>query len=1594
MKMHRLFSVLTIAAVMALVLTLAPAALAQTLAPANPTVAATGCAVTPGSARAASSGNNQGGVLWRNLGGLPGPARAGAQAAITPQRFQAYRLNRIGMTALLNTAPSENSRARRNGLIISLPNPCGALERFSVEVSSIMAPGLAAKHPDIRTFRGVGLDDPAATIRFDITPLGFHASVRSSFGAWYIDPYYHLDDSAYATYFGRDLPRDESDVWVERTAGAAELTIDQAQHRPTETVTLSGSGFAPNATVTITVSDPTDNFASRELTAATDELGMFSAEFMADPDGNLEMHVVAATDGTTTAYASYEVTADAAPDAVNVATGDILRVYRLALITDPGYAAYFGGSANVTPAKVTLINRVDQLYEDDMSIRLVLVGNNDLLNLDTWGQATAPNGPCGSAACFTQSQVTGCSSTSRARYVIGQIIGASNYDIGHLALGQPGGGVANLGVIGRSNKAGGCTGIPTPTGDYYAVDYVAHEMGHQFSGNHPFNGNQLNCSGGNRSAANSTEPGSGSSVMAYAGICLTDDLQAHSDPYFSQRSQQEISNYTSSNQAAINEVQTASLRHFGGGNEVQVVTFGPGYSQAATIQPLSLAINAAPSATSLGGATEDGNTVTIATGNAHTLQVGDAVTIAGVAVAGYNGAWVVESVPTSRSFTYTNPTSGLARSGGGTVTLVVPGATESGTTVTISTAAAHNRQVGDVVTISGVGVSGYNGTVTVTAVPSPRTFQYTAAASGLANSGGGSATYFAPFQVRIGGNDSVVVGGQGLPYTTANLQTAINGIAGFAGTVTVSGAASTGFTVTYSGASAGLDVPNFELVNLACGGCYASVEETNHGGAFDSFTLSYGGNTSTPIVNGTSYTSAGLSAALTAILPAGATFTLNAFGGGNISGLNNTGFQVTFTGALATTNITLLGIQDFTTGAAGWVGETDKGGAVDNKGGPDTVPTGNAIPAVTAPASFTIPLRTPFSLTGVATDGDGDAMIYSWEQNDRGGSAGTSLLNNVKTNGPLFAMFPKSGIISLEDSLLYDSPGENHLTNNPTRVFPDLQQILDNNTNADTGSCPQGPIAPQAAFPIRECYAEFLPTTDYVGFSGVNASPLSLHMRFTARDLRGGSNFADTTLLLANTAGPFLVTSPNTAVVVKGASTQTVTWNVAGTDVAPVSAANVKISLSTDGGYTYPYVLAASTANDGSEAVVLPNVATTLARVKIEAVDNIFFDLSNANFTIQALPVATSSVGEGGSQSVQYSDSLAPDLAVTATDADSQGSALTATASGLPAGLSLAITATSVDGSLPGSRTWKVAGTTTAAPGSYPVTVTVTDETGGSISTSFTIVVTPENADATYTGDMLAFTPVSGSAANVLLRFTVRDSAAIAASGDVQPGDIRNATVTLKEGATVLCGPLSVALINGDLKTGTVSCTVSLPVGSHTIDAVVDNYYTGMTGPIAGTAVVEVAQPNGKFVTGGGYTTVASSAGTYAADPGTRMYFGFYVNYNNRQALQGHENVFFSRAGHVYLIRSRNITGFGVSPNAGMANFRAQVDLLDVTDKSPVLVASDLTLAVTMTDRGGPRTNDTIGVTLTEGNKLVFSSEWDGAKTVEDRVDGGNVVVH
>jgi hypothetical protein len=366
----------------------------------------------------------------------------------------------------------------------------------------------------------------------------------------------------------------------------------------------------------------------------------------------------------------------------------------------------------------------------------------------------------------------------------------------------------------------------------------------------------------------------------------------------------------------------------------------------------------------------------------------------------------------------------------------------------------------------------------------------------------------------------------------------------------------------------------------------------------------------------------------TSILPAGGTATVAAFGGSGA--FDSTGFQVAFGGTLAGLDQPALGVN--LAGGDGFtanVGETARGGPIQNQGFFVT-DTGNHAPVVTAPAAFTIPTRTPFSLTGSATDADGDPLTYMWEQNDVGPgpstTGGTALTSNTKTNGPLFRQFGTRAVVSPTDTLLSPSPGENAVDANPTRVFPDIAQIVADNTDAATGKCPADTFADTAPVPasIVDCYSEFLPTSDWVGVLGDR----TLNFRLTARDYHpngGGIGSAATKLTIAPLAGPFRVTSATIAPSVYALSPQTVTWDVAGTDQPPVSASQVKISLSTDGGMTYPYVLADAVPNTGSARVVLPNVTAAAARFKVEAVGNVFFDISHQSFAI--VPAPTTTVG-------------------------------------------------------------------------------------------------------------------------------------------------------------------------------------------------------------------------------------------------------------------------------------------------------------------------------------------------------------------------------
>ncbi|MCP4895682.1 MAG: hypothetical protein GY906_01805, partial [bacterium] len=598
--------------------------------------------------------------------------------------------------AVLRITPLEGSNnASVETITLALPLPNGDYSRFQIEESPIMAPALATDYPQLRTFRGQGIDDQTATLRFDMTPSGFHAQILSASGSVYIDPFSNGDTIHHISYFKSDY---------------------------------------------------------MNLAAIEDFKCLVTGE---------STHTSTAMD-----YAPLR--------APNLPNGDTLKTYRTVVAATGEYTAFHSaGSPTVAEglaAIVTAMNRVNGIYERDMAIRMTLVTNNDLVVYTDSG--TDPYTNSSGGAMLGQNQAN-----------VDAVIGNEHYDIGHV-FSTGGGGVASLGVPCRTGmKARGVTGLSSPIGDGFWVDYVAHEMGHQWGGNHTFNGNSGSCAGGNRNGPTAYEPGSGSTIMAYAGICSPQNIQSNSDDHFHNASYEEIINY---------------------------ITTGSGNSCA------------------------------------------------------------------------------------------------------------------------------------------------------------------------------------------------------------------------------------------------------------------------TPTV------------------------------------------------------------------------------------------TGNTVPTPDAGDTHTIPINTPFELCGSATDPDPDTLTYNWEQYNLG-PAGHP--DSPSGDAPIFRSFPS--------------------TLSGCRTFPQLSDLLANSHTL-------GELLPS--------YAR------------------TLTFRLLVRDNRtsgGGTDYDEVDIVVSDVGGPFAVTSPNTAVIWSSGSTETVTWDVANTNLAPISCSQVDISMSTDGGLTYPITVIAGTANDGSQIVAVPSVATTEARLQIRCTGNIFFDISDSDFTVE-----------------------------------------------------------------------------------------------------------------------------------------------------------------------------------------------------------------------------------------------------------------------------------------------------------------------------------------------------------------------------------------
>ncbi|MDX2248791.1 MAG: M12 family metallo-peptidase [Bacteroidia bacterium] len=383
--------------------------------------------------------------LWTKISEAEIPNRSGR--VIIPENYRTFRLNKSALDQKLSQAPMEFTPAAANPTEIKLPMPDGSFERFSIVESPVMAPELAAKYPEIKTYSGKGIDNPTAYIRMDKTPKGFHAIVLSAAGSVLIDPYGNNTVTEYISYWKKDAA-DES---KEGICGVEE-----------------------------------------------DDLPISLPEN--------------ATEGI---------------------EGELLT-YRLAMAADSGYTSFHGGTVGGAMAAIaTVLNQVNAIYESEVSIRMVLVPNNDLLIYT--GADPYTNGSLGTMLQQNQNAVDAA-------------IGNSNYDIGHVlsqANPQSGvfvAGIAQLASVCGGGKARGASSLPAPVGGAFA-GIVAHEMGHQFSANHTFNTNAASCIQ-QRNPSTAYEPGSGSTIMAYPSACSPQNIQNSRDLFFHNSAYSEIVNYT------------------------------------------------------------------------------------------------------------------------------------------------------------------------------------------------------------------------------------------------------------------------------------------------------------------------------------------------------------------------------------------------------------------------------------------------------------------------------------------------------------------------------------------------------------------------------------------------------------------------------------------------------------------------------------------------------------------------------------------------------------------------------------------------------------------------------------------------------------------------------------------------------------------------------------------------------------------------------------------------------------------------------------------------------------------------------------------
>ena len=354
-------------------------------------------------------------------------------------KYQLFSLNLDNFKILLADVPSRKNIGSSPMVVVNFPDKKGNMERFQVSETSTLAPEIAIKYPNIKTYIGFSLDNPGARIRFSVTPQGLKTmSTYPNKPALFTVPLNKGDKSLYITY-------DRG------------MRID----------------------------------SKKDFECLTENENMPIKEIISlNRDAN----------------------------------DQILRTLRIAISTTGEYTNFWddGDDTNgdaqedAFAALVSTLNRTNEVFEVDMAITFQLVTGTEIIY------------PSASSDPYTGSFNSQLQSTLTSE------VGESNYDIGHLF--NYGGNNGNAGCIGcvcvDGQKGSGFSshsftdndGGPNMD-DFFDIDYVPHEIGHQMGGNHTF-------SQSNEGTGVNYEPGSGTTIMGYAGITGANDVQDHSDPYF------------------------------------------------------------------------------------------------------------------------------------------------------------------------------------------------------------------------------------------------------------------------------------------------------------------------------------------------------------------------------------------------------------------------------------------------------------------------------------------------------------------------------------------------------------------------------------------------------------------------------------------------------------------------------------------------------------------------------------------------------------------------------------------------------------------------------------------------------------------------------------------------------------------------------------------------------------------------------------------------------------------------------------------------------------------------------------------------------